>query len=221
MAFLMRKVFVMIKYVCGLLLVFISACTGCTQDISNLSLFEQATLHKDRFKGDKSRDKQRRPAEILAFSGVAPELVVIDLLGGGGYYTELLSYIVGEHGKVYIQNNSLFLRFSAEELEKRLSGDRLRNVIRLDSEFADMQLPEGVDLIMMGLNYHDIYVSREDPVIMAKREEFFPQLINSLKQKCKYPEISNGFQYAAVDIKAVTHGLESIKGDPYRKNNIE
>ncbi len=57
----------------------------------------------------------------------------------------------------------------------------LRAMTRLDSEFADMLLPENVDLIFMGLSYHDIYVPRDDPVIMTSREEFFPQIWRSLK----------------------------------------
>lgn len=126
-------------------------------------------------------DRRRKPVEILRFGGVEPGLTVVDLLGGSGYYAELLSKVVGPQGVVYLQNNSLFLRFSTEELEDRLRDNRLPNVIRLDSEFADLKLPGEVDLIFMGLSYHDIYVPREDPVIMTSREEFFPQIYAALK----------------------------------------
>jgi len=142
---------------------------------------EQSLHHSDRYADDSARDKARKPLDVLKFSGVKPGQVVIDLLGGGGYYSELFSYIVGEQGKVYLQNNSLFLRFSQEELEARLAAGRLKNVVRLDSEFADMKLPANVDLIFIGLSYHDIYVPREDPVITANREQFFAQVTAALK----------------------------------------
>jgi len=130
---------------------------------------------------DYRADFRRKPVDVLGFSEIRPGMKVIDLLGGAGYYTELISKLVGSDGHVYLQNNSLFLRFSEEGLEKRLANDRLSNVTRLDSEFADLRLPKDVDLIFMGLSYHDIYVPREDPVIMTSRDEFFPQIIGALK----------------------------------------
>ncbi len=154
---------------------------GCSKDLEGLSIEEQAIYQPDRYADDKGRDKSRKPLEVLKFSGVKPGDTVIDLLGGGGYYSELFNYIVGDEGKVYLQNNSLFLRFSTEELEQRLANGRLKSVVRLDSEFADMQLPANVDLIFIGLSYHDIYVPRKDPVITAKRDEFFNQIWGALK----------------------------------------
>jgi len=126
-------------------------------------------------------DLRRKPIEVLRFAEVKEGERVVDLLGGAGYYAELLSNVVGSEGEIHLQNNSLFLRFSGEGLEKRLAGGRLPNVTRLDSEFADMQLPEEVDLIFMGLSYHDIYVPRDDPTIMTSPEEFFPQIWASLR----------------------------------------
>ena len=155
--------------------------TGCSKDLDNMSIFEQAIHQPHRFAEDHARDESRKPLDILKLSGVKPGDKVIDLLGGGGYYSELFNYIVGAEGTVYLQNNSLFLNFSTEELDQRLKRGRLNNVVRLDSEFADMKLPSDVDLIFIGLSYHDIYVPREDPVIMTSREEFFPQIWEALK----------------------------------------
>ena len=154
---------------------------SCSEDLSKMSIQEQSLHQPDRFSDDKSNDKRRKPKDILEFSNIKPGMTIIDLLGGGGYYTELFNYIVGEQGKVYIQNTSLFLRFSKEELDKRLKGNRLKNVIRIDSDFHDMKLPKDIDLMFIGLSYHDIYVTRDDKLLMAKREEFFPQIFAALK----------------------------------------
>jgi len=121
--------------------------TGCSEDLSKMSILEQSLHQPDRFSGDKSSDKSRKPLDILEFSDVKADMKIIDLLGGGGYYTELFNYVVGDKGKVYIQNTTLFLRFSKDELEKRLKNNRLKNVVRLDSDFADMKLPKNVDLM--------------------------------------------------------------------------
>jgi len=154
---------------------------GCSKSLDGMSVQEQSIHQSKRFADDPSQDKHRKPLQILNFMSIEPGNKVIDLLGGGGYYTELFNHIVGESGKVYIQNNSLFLNFSKEELDKRLAKGRLSNVIRIDSEFADMQLPKNVDMIFIGLSYHDIYVPRKDPVITANREEFLTQIYASLK----------------------------------------
>ncbi len=155
--------------------------TGCSEDLSKMSTIEQAIHQPDRFSGDRSSDKRRKPLDILEFADIKADMQIIDLLGGGGYYSELFNYIVGDKGKVYLQNTTLFLRFSKDELEKRLKNNRLKNVIRLDSDFADMKLPKNVDLIFIGLSFHDIYVNREDKRLTTTREEFFPQIFSALK----------------------------------------
>jgi len=163
----------------------VMAITACGDRISGSkvpeSIYKLAVDARSRSVDDRKDDARRLPAEILTFSNVQPGMIIVDFLGGDGYYSELFNSIVGPSGAVYLQNNSLFLRLSDGRLEKRLEGGRLQNVLRLDSEFADLRLPENVDLIFMGLSYHDIYVPREDPVIMTSREEFFPQIWAALR----------------------------------------
>jgi len=168
---------------CFLVLVLFLSVPGCgagpgggSEDVYDEVLSANGRPWRDRW-----TDRRRKPAAVLRFSGAGAGMTVIDLLGGTGYYTELFSHLVGPDGHVYVQNNSLFLRFSKEGLEKRLDDDRLDNVTRIDSEFADLRLPPEADLVFMGLCYHDIYVPRDDPAIMTSREEFFPQIWAALK----------------------------------------
>lgn len=51
---------------------------------------------------DKKRDALRKPAEALAFSGVKPGDKVAELIPAAGYYTRMLSKIVGPSGHVYM-----------------------------------------------------------------------------------------------------------------------
>src|SRR5215213_3456382 len=53
---------------------------------------------------DKDRDVMRRPAAMLAASGIKAGDKVIELAPGGGYMTRLLSKLVGPTGKVYAAN---------------------------------------------------------------------------------------------------------------------
>ena len=50
---------------------------------------------------DKMRDVNRKPAESIAFAGVKPGDKVVDFLAGGGYFTRILSKVVGPQGHVY------------------------------------------------------------------------------------------------------------------------
>ena len=60
-----------------------------------------AVEDQSRIDAARQRDEGRKPAEILAFSGISPGDTVLEIAPGGGYYTGLLSRVVGETGKVY------------------------------------------------------------------------------------------------------------------------
>ena len=48
-----------------------------------------------------ARDKNTKPIDKLAFAGIKPGDVVVDFIPGDGYYTRMLSKLVGPKGKVY------------------------------------------------------------------------------------------------------------------------
>lgn len=111
---------------------------------------------------DRARDAQRRPAEVIAFLGIAPGDTVIDLIAAGGWYTEVLSLAVGPQGRVYAQNGAYVLQMregaNDKALTARLAGGRLPNVERLDREIDDLGLaPDSVDAALTALNFHDVY----------------------------------------------------------------
>lgn len=96
-----------------------------------------AALARKRQPQDRRRDRTRKPVEVLDFFGIEPGMHVADVMAGDGYYTELLSDVVGPKGKVYCQNSSIPLRvFADRPLTKRLANARLPNVVRLDRDSA-------------------------------------------------------------------------------------
>jgi len=58
----------------------------------------------DRRAADRTNDIRRKPDEMLAFIGVRPGMVALDLSAGGGYTTELIARAVGPSGRVYGQS---------------------------------------------------------------------------------------------------------------------
>ena len=47
---------------------------------------------------NKARDKYRHPAETLQFFGIRPDMTVVELAPGGGWYTEILAPYLRAHG---------------------------------------------------------------------------------------------------------------------------
>lgn len=113
------------------------------------------------------KDNNRKPKEILSFFNVTPETVVLDVLAGSGYYSELLSAIVGPTGKVIIHNDKHFLKYYGNDLSERLgAGKRLANTERIDISLNNLTLKENsVDTIFLALGYHDFYY------VMSKSEK--------------------------------------------------
>lgn len=58
----------------------------------------------DRSDADRRTDLRRKPQEVLAFIGVRPGMVALDLSAAGGYTTELIARAVGPTGTVYGQS---------------------------------------------------------------------------------------------------------------------
>jgi predicted methyltransferase len=120
--------------------------------------YDAAVAHGGRSAADVKRDALDRPAEILRLTGVAPGMRVADVLAGDGYYSELLSYLVGPKGRVLSINNAAFDAFSDGDRQKRLDGDRLRNVEHRTVDLNDMHLPRGtLDALLLIKVYHDLY----------------------------------------------------------------
>ena len=114
---------------------------------------------------DKARDADRKPAEVVAFLGIQPGMSVLDLIAGGGYYSEVLSAAVGPDGTVYSQNPKVVLELrdgiNDKALTARLADNRLPNVQRLDKEIGEMGFePGSLDAAFTALNFHDVYYLR-------------------------------------------------------------
>ena len=117
-----------------------------------------AVANPDRLEGDSDADGRRKPAAVLEFFGIEPGMRVLEMFAGGGYYTELLSYVVGPEGSVVAQNNAAYVQYSKATLEKRFVEGRLGNVERLLAENNELDLPaDSFDAAVFVLAYHDVY----------------------------------------------------------------
>ena len=118
--------------------------------------YSDAVAHEGRPAGDLTRDRIDHPAEVLRLSGIRPSMVVADFLAADGYYSELLSYLVGPKGHVYLLNNEAYDKWSENQWQGRV--ERLPNVVHETVPVEHLGLPPAsLDAILLIKVYHDFY----------------------------------------------------------------
>jgi len=133
--------------------------------VTNEALVDAAIASPDRLPGDSEQDAWRKPKEVLMFLGVKPGMAVLDYFAAGGYYTELLSRIVGEQGKVIAYNNASYLKFAKDMPQQRYGANRLTNVAQVTTPPAELKVaPNALDAALFVMSYHDLYWQpKKDP----------------------------------------------------------
>jgi predicted methyltransferase len=119
--------------------------------------YDAAVAHAGRSADDLKRDPIDHPAELLRLAGIKPGMRVADVLAGDGYYSELLSYLVGTDGKVLLINNKQYDDWS-DALAPRLAGNRLPNVEHVTRDLGRLDLADkSLDAVLLIKVYHDFY----------------------------------------------------------------
>lgn len=162
----------------GLLLVLtLSACAGNKDDIA-ASLASPA-----RSDADRERDARDKPQQVLEFAGFRKGMQIADVFGGGGYYSEILSGVVGKEGKVLLVNNAPYDAYVKDELTARLAGKRLPNVEYLLVPNEALGLGSNrLDGALIIMSYHDLFYDDVEggwPAVGDK--QFVDQIVTALK----------------------------------------
>jgi len=144
---------------------------------------DAALANPDRSEADIKMDAQRAPADVLSFFGIKTGMSVLDVFAGGGYYTEIMSHLVGPGGSVTLYNNNPWDRFVMKSVDERLKNNRLPNVERLTTlpeDLIDMNRQYDAAIFVLGM--HDIYyVDEENQWPAIDREKFLGGLYKNLK----------------------------------------
>jgi SAM-dependent methyltransferase len=114
------------------------------------------------------RYKWQKPQEVLEVLALAPGQSVADLGAGTGYFTRLLSWQVGEQGKVYAVDIEPTM---LEHINGRDDGYRIDNIITVLAEPDDPKLPlDELELVLSVNTWHHVgdrvdYIRRLEPVL--------------------------------------------------------
>ncbi|MBV8816837.1 MAG: class I SAM-dependent methyltransferase, partial [Acidobacteriaceae bacterium] len=152
-----------IIFICLVTLNFVLSAAAAAKEVEIPGYVVKAIANPSRSKAERDYDRERLPAQTIAFSGAAPGMVVAELLPFYGYFSRLLSDVVGPNGKIYGIEN---FNWSNTAFDKKLTRQR-RNIILKRSRWGEFDLPEKVDLFWITQNYHDLHVPEYGHVDMA------------------------------------------------------
>jgi predicted methyltransferase len=142
----------------------------------------KAVSDASRPKADRDADTIRMPAETLVFSGLKPGMTVGELYPCGGYFSRMISDIVGDKGKIYgLETTRWKDCFPADQ--KMIASLPVQNYQVTAEGFGAFTLPEQVDLFWITQNYHDLHIKEYGDVDMAA---FNSHVFASLKKGGTY-----------------------------------
>jgi predicted methyltransferase len=142
------------------LVVALSACHQRQADQASRSeIITRAVADPARPAGYKAADEFRKPAETLAFAGVRPGMVVGEFYPAGGYFTRMLSDVVGPDGRIYAIENKGW-NDSVRDDRAMLAEGKWKNVSLDVQPFGTVNFPKPLDLAWVTQNYHDLKIAQ-------------------------------------------------------------
>lgn len=113
---------------------------------------------------NKARDPHRHPKETLLFFGVRPEMTVVEVWPGSGWYTEILAPLVREKGKYYAAHwnpniDNKFIQDGLKAFRDKLAArpELYGNVTvtSMSRDATDIAPPESADMVLTFRNIHN------------------------------------------------------------------
>jgi predicted methyltransferase len=112
---------------------------------------------------DTQRDANRKPAETIQFAGIKPGDKVVELIPGRGYFTRILSKVVGPKGHVYALSPPRRPNAAPDSPDPVAATTAIAaepaysNVTAQGGSLASISVPEPADVVFTALNYHDVH----------------------------------------------------------------
>jgi predicted methyltransferase len=113
---------------------------------------EQIIAGPHRAEENRARDASRHPVETLKFFGLRPDMTVVEIWPGGGWYTEIIAPYVNEKGKYYAAHWDP--RSETEFIQRALKAYQAKLAARPDlygnAEMTVLMPPEHWDIAPAG-----------------------------------------------------------------------
>jgi predicted methyltransferase len=125
---------------------------------------DQVLAGDQRSEKNRARDPYRHPRETLTFFGVRPDMTIVEIFPGDGWYTEILAPYVHGSGKFYAahydpDNATAYVQETLKRFRDKLASrpDRYDqvNVTALSGTKTDIAPPGSADLVVTFRNLHN------------------------------------------------------------------
>jgi predicted methyltransferase len=131
---------------------------------ASTSALEQAVASDHRSTKNKARDEYRNPVKTLEFFGFEPNMTVVEITPGGGWYTEILAPALKGKGKLYGAHypdtgEDNYYSNSRKKLEKMLASDPIFSEVELTNfvprKTSELAPTGTADLVLTFRNLHN------------------------------------------------------------------
>lgn len=174
----------MIRHALALALISLAIPTFAQSASSELSpvgrLIQEAMDSEHRSEADRARDANRKPIETLEFLGLKPDMKVLELLPGGGWYTQILGHVLRDDGELYVS-------IGTSRIEESLLKDRDFRHVKVAGQNGTFQRDgrrfslgdfkfdvENVDMVLTFRNMHNFTAEGRAQLNTASFEALAP-----------------------------------------------
>ncbi|MGM0526314.1 MAG: class I SAM-dependent methyltransferase [Pseudomonadota bacterium] len=170
----------------------LSACDSApqqtTQADSKTTTLEEAVKHPDRTPAYVRRDAHRNPVETLEFFELEPDMTVVEIWPGGGYYSEILAPYLDPEGTFYAAHfpedtNSDYYQQSLEKFKQRVAEEPVFGRVNI-TQFApntpldsDIAPPNSTDRVLTFRNLHNWYMNGGEEAVLNAFRQFHQALV--------------------------------------------
>ena len=121
---------------------------------------EAAISSEERSPKNVTRDSSRHPYETLTFFEIKPDMKVVELSPGGGWYTEILANYIHKPGQLIAahfdkDSQRAYFQRSRASFEKRIDEDPLFKDIEIVDLSSSLAEPGSVDAVLTFRNLHN------------------------------------------------------------------
>lgn len=158
--------------------------TGVTSATPDSSI-EKAVKSDTRLE-QSSRDQYRHPKETLEFFGLKPDMTVVEVLPGGGWYTSIINPIVQEKGKFYgasfhlYEGASAYYKRSVDSFKQKIATDPIYKGIVVtefhQTKALDIAPANSADMVLTFRNVHNWYMGDGDLGVETAFTAFYKAL---------------------------------------------
>jgi len=164
----------------------LAATLGVTATYASADAISDAAMSDIRSEKAKARDEYRHPQQTLRFFGLKPDMTVVEVSPGGGWYADILYSVVKEEGK-YVAAHFYVDDSSSDYYKKSVKGFKEKTKPGMKYEGAevtafdpmkalDIAKAGSADMVLTFRNVHNWYMGHGEEGINNAFGAFFKAL---------------------------------------------